>query len=85
MIAAKGRVSKGFGDFLGVSDLSENRAAMRQASAAMYVKPGLPPFLLVHGTAGQSVPYEQSVNFCAQLKSAGDRCDPAPFRMVSTA
>jgi acetyl esterase len=86
MIAAKGRVSKGFGDFLGVSDLSEkSRAAMRQASAATYVKPGIPPFLLVHGTAGQSVPYEQSVNFCAQLKSAGDRCDPAPFRMVSTA
>ncbi len=76
MIAAKGQVSKGFSDFLGVSDLSEkSRAAMRKASAATYVKPGLPPFLLVHGTADEAVPYEQSVNFCAQLKSAGDRCD----------
>jgi alpha-L-fucosidase 2 len=76
MIAAKGQVSKGFRDFLGVSDLSEkSRAAMRQASAATFVKPGLPPFLLVHGTADQAVPYDQSVNFCAQLKSAGDRCD----------
>lgn len=76
MIAAKGEVSKGFRDFLGVSDLSEkSRAAMRQASAASYVKTGLPPFLLVHGTADQAVPYEQSVKFCAQLKSAGDQCD----------
>jgi acetyl esterase len=76
LIAAKGQVSKGFTDFLGVSDLSEkSRAAMRKASATTYVKAGLPPFLLVHGTADQAVPYEQSVNFCAQLKSAGDRCE----------
>lgn len=76
MIAAKGQVSKGFTDFLGVSDLSrKSRVIMREASAATYVRPALPPFLLIHGTADQSVPYEQSVNFCAQLKAAGDRCD----------
>ncbi len=76
MIAAKKQVSKGFSDFLGVSDLSEeSRAIMRDASAATYVRPGLPPFLLIHGTADEAVPYEQSVNFCAQLKSAGDSCD----------
>lgn len=76
MIASKGEVSKGFSDFLGVSDLTEkSRAVMRDASAANYVSAGLPPFLLIHGTADQSVPYQQSVDFCAQLKAAGNRCD----------
>jgi acetyl esterase len=76
LIADRKEVSKGFRDFLGVSDLSDkSRAAMREASAAAYVKPALPPFLLIHGTADQAVPYEQSVKFCAQLKAAGDRCE----------
>ncbi len=76
MIAAKKEVSKGFSDFLGISDLSDkSRAVMRKASATTYVRPGLPPFLLVHGTADQAVPYEQSVNFCEKLRSAGDGCE----------
>ena len=36
---------------------------------------GLPPFLLVHGTADKSVPYQQSLNFKARLEAAGARCD----------
>ena len=76
MITAAGQVSKGFSDFLGVSDLSEpSRAAMRAASATTYVRAGLPPFLLIHGTADEAVPYQQSVKFCAQLKASGDRCE----------
>lgn len=76
LISARGEVSKGFRDFLGVADLSEkSREVMRAASASNYVKPGLPPFLLIHGTADEAVPYDQSVKFCAQLKAAGDQCD----------
>jgi dipeptidyl aminopeptidase/acylaminoacyl peptidase len=48
---------------------------MREASAATYVKPGAPPFLLIHGTKDEAVPYDQSVKFAAQLKAAGVPCD----------
>ena len=37
--------------------------------------PGLPPFLLIHGTEDEAVPYDQSVKFAAQLKAAGVPCD----------
>ena len=58
--------------FLGITDMSEkSRAVLREASAATYVKRGLPPFLLIHGTKDEAVPYDQSVKFNAQLKAAG--------------
>jgi len=76
MLVARGEVSRGYTNFLGVSDLSEkSRAVLRQASAAAYVKPGAPPFLLIHGTKDEAVPYDQSVRFAAQLKAAGVPCD----------
>jgi acetyl esterase/lipase len=76
LVVPTGKVSRGYADFLGITDLSEkSRAVLREASAATYVKPGLPPFLLIHGTADQAVPYDQSVKFCAQLKTAGVPCD----------
>ncbi|MBC8167199.1 MAG: alpha/beta hydrolase, partial [Bryobacteraceae bacterium] len=69
-------VARAFKNFLGISDLSEkSRAILREASASTFVKPGLPPFLLIHGTQDTAVPYGQSVKFCAQLKSAGVPCD----------
>lgn len=48
---------------------------MHDASPIHFVKPGLPPFLLVHGTADQSVAYEQSVQMQARLRAAGVSCD----------
>lgn len=44
---------------------------MHDASPMNFVKPGLPPFLLVHGTADQSVAYQQSVDMLARLRAAG--------------
>ncbi len=44
---------------------------LREASPINYVRPGLPPFLLLHGTADMSVPYNQSVQLQAKLKAAG--------------
>ncbi|MCE5341808.1 MAG: alpha/beta hydrolase [Planctomycetaceae bacterium] len=32
-----------------------------------YVRPGLPPFLLMHGTADTTVPYQLSINFKTRL------------------
>ncbi len=69
-------VTPGLKNFLGIADLSEkSRAVLREASPASFVKPGLPPFLLIHGTLDKGVPYRQSVKFCAQLKAAGVPCD----------
>jgi alpha-L-fucosidase 2 len=44
---------------------------LREASPINYVRAGLPPFLLLHGTADMSVPYNQSVQLQAKLKAAG--------------
>jgi len=50
-------------------------AVMREASPSLRVKPGLPPFLLVHGTGDKTVPYEQSTLLLARLKDAGVPCE----------
>jgi len=48
---------------------------LREASPINHIHSGLPPFLLVHGTADMSVPYSQSLEFRAKLKAAGGSCD----------
>lgn len=50
-------------------------ALLREASPLMHVRPGLPPFLLVHGTADSRVAFEQSIAMQAALKSAGVACE----------
>ena len=62
---------------LGISDeLNEaNRKVLHDASPSSYVKAGMPPYLLIHGTKDDKVPYEQSVRFQKQMKAAGNVCD----------
>ena len=43
----------------------------RKASPSAYVSPDDPPFLLLHGTADDRVPYAQSENFAARLAADG--------------
>jgi len=50
-------------------------ARMREVSAATYVRKGLPPFLLIHGTSDQQVNYQQSVTMQQRMKQAGNLCD----------
>ena len=50
------------------------RVVLREASPLRQVRPGLPPFLLVHGTADMSVPYEQSLRLREALRSADVPC-----------
>ena len=44
---------------------------MTEISPSTRIQPGLPPFLLVQGSADKTVPYEQTADFLSQLKSAG--------------
>jgi dipeptidyl aminopeptidase/acylaminoacyl peptidase len=62
-----------FGRSFEVDD--QARQILREASPINYVHAGLPPFLLVHGTADMSVPYNQSVQMQAKLKAAGVSCE----------
>lgn len=48
---------------------------LREASPISHVTRGLPPFLLIHGSADQTVDYQQSVRMCERLRAAGDSCE----------
>ncbi|HDQ44391.1 MAG TPA: alpha/beta hydrolase [bacterium] len=53
----------------------ESLARLREASPINHVQPGLPPFILIHGDADQSVPVIQSVQFQERLRENGVPCD----------
>ncbi|HPT26513.1 MAG TPA: alpha/beta hydrolase [Bryobacteraceae bacterium] len=72
----KGEVSKNMTAFLGIDKLDASGIAkLKEASPITHVKPGLPPFLFIHGTKDAAVPYEQSPMMCDKLKAAGNRCE----------
>jgi alpha-L-fucosidase 2 len=48
---------------------------LHEMSATSYIRPGLPPFLLIHGDADRSVPYDQSTAFQEKLRAAGADCE----------
>jgi alpha-L-fucosidase 2 len=61
---------------IGYSNYTAEAASLiRAASPITYVRPGLPPFLLIHGTADTKVDYAQSLNLQARLKAVGVPCD----------
>jgi alpha-L-fucosidase 2 len=57
--------------FLG-GPCAEHAAACREASPVAQVHPHMPPFLILHGTADENVPYQQAVHMVEALKAAGD-------------
>lgn len=50
---------------------AENQEVYRQASPIDYVGKSTPPFLLLHGTADTTVPYDQALVFQQALETAG--------------
>ena len=65
----------------------ESLGMLKALSPINHVRPGLPPFLLIHGDADQSVPYEQSLAFQVKLRAHDVRCDlitlpGAPHRLT---
>jgi pectinesterase len=72
----RGGLSASLRGLFGRTELDDTtRALLREASPIRHVRPGLPPFLLVHGTADMSVPYEQSPRLQKALREAGVSCD----------
>jgi alpha-L-fucosidase 2 len=49
-------------------------ARLSQLSPIDNVRPGIPPFLFIHGTADRLVPVEQSSAMCARMKTVGASC-----------
>ena len=61
--------------YFGAKDEQDAANAQRQASALTYMGKGVPPMLLIHGTADEQVFYDQSPTFCPELKRAGNECE----------
>jgi alpha-L-fucosidase 2 len=51
------------------------RAKLHTASPIHAVTKGMPPFLCIHGTKDDQVPYDQSPTMCDAMKKAGNVCD----------
>jgi acetyl esterase len=72
----RGEVTKNLRQFLGVDKLDDaGIAKLKEASPITYVRKGLPPFLMIHGTKDAAVPYDQSPLMCEALVKAGNRCE----------
>jgi len=74
----RGGLSTSMRGLFGRSEAQADEATLqllREASPINHVRPGLPPFLLVHGTGDMSVLYNWSPQFQAKLKAAGVPCD----------
>jgi alpha-L-fucosidase 2 len=50
-------------------------ARLTQLSPIEKVRAGMPPFLMIHGTADPLVPFEQSKAMCSRMQSVGASCD----------
>lgn len=46
-----------------------------KASPVTYIQKDMPPFLLMHGSKDEDVPYSQSVEMCRKIKEAGASCE----------
>jgi acetyl esterase len=63
-------------DLLGIKQVNaETAPQLIKASPVVYVSKDMPPFLLIHGSKDEDVPYDQSVEMCARMKQVGARCD----------
>ena len=67
----RGGLSTSLKNLFGTTSVEEAQARLHEMSAIDYLKPGLPPFLLIQGNADKSVPYEQTQAFGAKLKEVG--------------
>lgn len=66
----------GLGGLIGSEEMSDaTMKKLADISPMNHIKPGLPPFLQIHGDADPTVPISQSVTFEAKMKAAGNSCE----------
>lgn len=53
-------------------------SGLQRLSPIYNVRAGMPPFLLIHGTADSLVPFEQSERMCRKMLEAGASCELYP-------
>lgn len=62
--------------FFGVQQLDEaGLARLHKIAPITAVHKGMPPFLCIHGTKDDQVPYEQSTMFCDAMRHIGSSCE----------
>ena len=62
--------------FFGVSQLDPaGLSKLRKVAPIAAVHKGMPPFLCIHGTKDDQVPYEQSTAFCEAMRRVGAACE----------
>jgi alpha-L-fucosidase 2 len=54
-------------------------AKLREVPPLRAVHKGMPPFLVIHGTKEDQVPYGQSTTFCDAIRKAGAECRLFPI------
>jgi alpha-L-fucosidase 2 len=54
---------------------AETAPVLIKASPVTYVRAGMPPFLLIHGSKDEDVPHQQSVEMCEKMNAVGARCE----------
>lgn len=73
----RGKISSSLQSLLGVPEslTDESLARLREISPIDQVKPGLPPFLLIQGSADQTILPEKTAGFAAKLKTMQVPCE----------
>ncbi len=81
MTSIKRHAANGGGvHFFGVDTLdAEGLRKLRALAPIGGVHKGMPPFLCIHGTKDDQVPYSQSVEMCKAMKAAGASCELIPM------
>ncbi|MCB1277376.1 alpha/beta hydrolase [Prosthecobacter sp.] len=66
----------GLGGLIGTEELNDAAwQKLADISPINHIKPGLPPFLQIHGDKDETVPISQSVAFEKKMKAAGNACE----------
>ncbi len=75
-VKSKDMLGKSMTALLGLEELNDDAwKKLRETSVTTNLPGKLPPYLLIHGTKDEQVPYEQSTRFQKQTQALGNRCD----------
>ena len=70
------RAYHGVMQFVGATEVNDQtRKLLSDASPVTYIHKGMPPYLIVVGTADQTVGFRQSQELCDRMKLAGAQCE----------